>query len=177
MAKMHLPKVRFRADMRYKLVLPFDLGDYNYRRILRYVRENPNCLLEIGPVLPESTKQRGYFEGGLVSLFVYYNGGDYKDRDVLADARHDLKMEFWSELRPNYVTGKVEKKVRSTKGREALNAVTERVLEYMIENYSPPAEALDPETYKHWRDVALMDGAPDNYLDYLQTVGVLAKRT
>lgn len=172
---MNLSPLTFRANLKHKLVLPFDLGEFNYKRVIQYVRENPNALFQLAPVLPESRKQRRYFEGCLVALFVFYNGGDYHDSKVLADAREDLKNEFWSELRMNYITGKLEKKAKSTKGSKALNAVTEKVLEYLIENYAPPVESFDPVKYKYWRDVVLMNGGPENYLDYLLSVGIITR--
>lgn len=168
-------KMTFRGNLSSKTVLPFELGDFNYKRIIQYVRENPRCLFEISCVLPESKKQRGYFEGCLVALFVFYNGGDYKDKTTLEDARHDLKLEFWSELRKNYLTGKLEKKVKSTKGSFSLNQITERVLEYLVEQYAPPMQAYDPAEYKKWRDVALTNGAPENYLDYLRELNIIKR--
>lgn len=174
MAKLDtLPKLQFRANLATKTVLPFELGDLNYDRVIQYVRENPNCIFSLEPVLPESRKQRRYFEGALVSMFVFYNGGDYHDPKVLADAREDLKREFWSELRTNWITGTVEKRAKSTKGSKALNAITELVYAYLVENYAVPEQALNPATYKNWRDVELTKGAPVNYIDYLLALKII----
>jgi hypothetical protein len=62
---------------------------------------------------------------------------------------------------------------KSTKGRAVLKAFVERVIDWLTENYNPPAEALDPEKYKSWRDTIYPDGGPDNYMDYLVAIGIL----
>lgn len=171
----YLPKIQFRANTKHLIGLPFDLGEFNYQRVLKYVAENPDCLFSLEPILPESRKQRRYFEGALVSLFVFYNGGDYHDRRVLEDAREDLKREFWAELRMNWVTNTLERKPKSTKGRVALQTVVERVYSYLVEHYAVPEQALDPATYKKWRDIELIKGAPYNYLDYLLQLKIITR--
>ncbi len=65
--------------------------------------------------------------------------------------------------------------MKSTKGRAALNEITERVLAYLQENYGVPERAFDPAEYKKWRDIELMNGAPENYIDYLLQIGVLKR--
>ena len=42
-----------------------------------------------------------------------------------------------------------------------------------MENYQPPAQALDPERFKEWRDTIFPALGPDNYTDYLVSVGIL----
>ncbi len=173
--RITLPKLQFRAILTPESKIHFDFGDFNRRKLVQYIRENPNSLFSLEPILPESRKQRRYFEGALVSMFVFYNGGDYHDPRVLADAREDLKREFWSELRTNWITGTVEKRAKSTKGSKALNAITELVYEYLVENYAVPERALNPKTYKDWRDIELTNGAPVNYLDYLLLLKIIKR--
>jgi hypothetical protein len=62
---------------------------------------------------------------------------------------------------------------KSTKGRAVLNPFVERVLDWMQENYAPPAEALDPERFKTWRDTIFPFGGPDNFIDYNIETGIL----
>ena len=71
------------------------------------------------------------------------------------------------------VGGKAHLVPKSTKGREALNAFLERVVAWLMENYEPPQEALNPENYKEWRDTIFPDGGPDNYIDYMVDMGWL----
>jgi hypothetical protein len=49
----------------------------------------------------------------------------------------------------------------------------ERVLDWLIENYAPPQEAIDLEKYKHWRDTIFLYGGPPNYIDYPIEIGIL----
>lgn len=163
------------ANLSHKQAYPFDVGDYNYRKIIQYVRENPDCRLHLSCVFPESDKQRRFFEGSLIPLIAFYNGQDYHKSSVLKDIRNDVKMEFWSEMKPNLLTGKLEKKTKSTKGSKALNAITEKVSDFLVEQYGAPYEAMDVKEYKKWRDIELMNGAPDNFIDYLLEIGILRK--
>jgi hypothetical protein len=49
----------------------------------------------------------------------------------------------------------------------------EGVLDWLIENYAPPQEAIDPEKNKHWRDTIFLYGGPPNYIDYLIEIDIL----
>jgi hypothetical protein len=49
----------------------------------------------------------------------------------------------------------------------------ERVMTWLVENYQPPIEAIDPKKYKHWRDAIFPYKDPDNYIDYLIEIGIL----
>ena len=62
---------------------------------------------------------------------------------------------------------------KSTKGREALNAFLERVIGWLIDNYAPPAEALDAEKLKVWRDTIFPTSVEDYYIDCLKSIGTL----
>jgi hypothetical protein len=46
-------------------------------------------------------------------------------------------------------------------------------MDWLVENYQPPAQALDVEEFKNWRDTIFPSGGPDNYIDYLREIGVL----
>lgn len=60
--------------------------------------------------------------------------------------REWLKAEFNGEL--VVIDDKMHRIGKSTKGREALNAFLERVIGWLIDNYAPPAEALDAKSSK-----------------------------
>ena len=49
------------------------------------------------------------------------------------------------------------------------------VVEWLVENYAPTAEALDPERYKVWRYTVFPDGGPETYIEYLREVRLLAQ--
>jgi hypothetical protein len=81
------------------------------------------------------------------------------------------KEEFNGEM--VVICGKAYLIAKSTKGREALQAFLERVTVWLVENYSPSAEALNPESFKEWRDTIFPNCGPDNYIDYLRECGIL----
>jgi hypothetical protein len=73
------------------------------------------------------------------------------------------------------IAGKAHRVGKSTKGRDALQPFLERVMEWLIENYQPPVEALDTENFKHWQDVVFPYGGPDHYIDYLVSLNLLKR--
>ncbi len=139
----------------------------------QYLHDNGPVRLTITVDLPESGKLRRYYEGAVVALVAYYQEGmDHHSSDDRRKVREWLKGEFNGEMVT--VNGKVHTVAKSTKGRAVLAPFVERVIDWIEENYAPPAEALDPEKYKHWRDtVYSFEGGPDNYIDYLVSIKLL----
>lgn len=151
-----------------------DFGERNGAIFRKMLRDNPGMLLKITQVLPESDKQRRFLEGAVIPLATFHQEGlDYRNPDDCRKVREWLKEEFNSEL--VVVGGRAHRIAKSTKGREALQPFLERVVTWLIENYAPPSEALDPDAYKHWRDTVFPTGGPDTYIDYLLTCGILQK--
>src|ERR1700693_3496009 len=103
-----------------------NFGDRGAALFRQYRKDNPGALLKITPVLPESSKQRGYLEGCIIALITHLQEGmDHRNADDCRNVRQWLKSEF----NGTYLTlgGTVHKIGKSTKGREALNAFLERV--------------------------------------------------
>ncbi len=156
---------RFRADG------GLEFGEYIKAKLKHFIKDNPNMPFELKPLFPESPSQRGYFEGAICPLIAFYQEGmdhrNSKDRDTV---REWLKIEFNGEM--VNLGGKVHRIAQSTKNR--LNqGFLERVTDYVIENYAPPDEALDPKKYKHWKAAIYPNGGPDNYIDYLVALKIL----
>ena len=156
---------RFRADG------GMEFGDYTKSHLKKFIKDNPNMPFELKPLFPESIKQRSYFEGALCPLIAFFHEGmdhrSSRDREVI---REWLKIEFNGELVS--LCGKVHRIAQSTKNK--LNqGFLERVVDYIMENYAPPVEALDPDKYKNWRDTIYPYGGPDNYIDYLVELKLL----
>ncbi|MFN3658160.1 MAG: hypothetical protein ACK4UO_12965 [Pseudolabrys sp.] len=150
------------------------MGERNRAIFVDLLRKNPGILIKITTVLPESQKQRAYLEGAVIPLVTFYQEGlDHQSSDDCTKVREWLKLEFNGQLLE--LNGKSRIVARSTKGREALNAFLERVVEWLQENYAPPAEALDPEAYKRWRDTEMMTGETTDYIDHLVETGVLKR--
>jgi hypothetical protein len=156
-----------------------EFGDRNRVYFKQYLKANPGAVLRITPVFPESNKQRAFLEGAVIPLVTFYQQGmDYRKCDDNRKVREWLKQEFNGEL--VWIKTKVGKteahKIgRSTKGRDVLQPFLERVVLWLIENYDPPAVALDPNEYKRWRDTIFPTGECDHYLEYLNAMGVLTR--
>jgi hypothetical protein len=149
-------------------------NDNNRERVRQWCLKNEGARVELRPILPESGKQRRYFEGAIVPLVCFFQEEiDHHDGEDLRKVREWLKLEFNGEIID--IGGKANKVARSTKGR-ALNAFVERVIDWVVEQYAPPLEALEPEKWKRWRDeVYSLPGSPDTYIDYLVEIGLLKK--
>jgi len=146
-------------------------GDYTRIHLKKFIRENPNMPFELKPLFPESIKQRGYFEGALCPLLAFYQEGmDHRNSKHVHLVREWLKIEYNGEMVE--IAGKVHRVSQSTKNKLNLGFL-ERVTDYIIENYAPPMEAMDPKKYKHWRDAIYPYGGPDNYIDYLVSLKIL----
>lgn len=146
-------------------------GQYTRMHLKKFIKENPNLPFELRPLLPESSKQRGFFEGAIVPLITFYQEGmDYKNSQHLVAVREWLKIEFNGEM--IQIGGKVHKVAKSTKN--ALNqGFLERVMDWLVENYAPPVEVIDPKHYKHWKDAIFPYKGADNYIDYLRSLNLI----
>lgn len=148
-----------------------DFSETTRAKLKRYIKAYPNMPFEINPLLPESNKQRRFFEGAVVPLVVFYQEGmDYRNPDDCKNVREWLKIEF----NGGFITirGKMHKVARSTKNQ--LNqGFLERVIEWLQENYATPLDALDPKQYQHWKDAVYPNGGPETWIDYLVEVGKL----
>lgn len=156
---------RFRSDG------GLEFGDYTKMHLKNFIKENPNMPFELKPLLPESIKQRRFFEGAICPLIAFYQEGmDHRNWKDCERVRNWLKIEFNGELVE--LGGKVHKVAQSTKNK--LNqGFLERVEGYIEDNYAPPKEALDPKKYKYWREVIYPHGGVDNYIDYLVELKIL----
>jgi hypothetical protein len=154
-----------------------DFGERNAAIFKKFRAENVGMVLKIIPVLPESNKQRAYPEGAIIPLVTFYQEGmDHRSSEDCRKVREWLKLEFNSEvvsIDAGESGSQVHRIAKSTKGREALNAFLERVMDWLHDNCSPPAEAIDPQSFITWRDTVMPYGGPDNYIDYLVETGVL----
>lgn len=151
-----------------------DFAENTRIKFKNYIRKHPNTPFEVVPLLPESQKQRRFYEGAVVPLVTFYQDGmDYRNADDLLNVRNWLAIEFNGGFVS--IQGKAHRVARSTKNQ--LNqGYLERVLEWLVENYAPPAEALDPKKYKHWKDAIYPYGGPETYIDYLVELNILRKK-
>src|SRR5258708_5210060 len=96
-----------------------ELGQRNRAIFYEYLKAHPGMVLKITPVLPESGKQRRFFEGAVVPLVTYYQEGmDHRSHEDCARVREWLKMEFNADY--VNIEGQVHRIAKSTRGRDAL---------------------------------------------------------
>ncbi len=150
-----------------------NFGTYIRISLKKFIKENPNMPFELKPLLPESIKQRGFFEACLCPLVAFYQEGmDHRNLKDIQSVREWLKVEFNGTI--IMIGGKSNKVGQSTK-RKLNQGFLEKVIGYLEENYTPPVEALSPSFYKDWRDRVFAFGGPDNIIDYLISLNLLTK--
>jgi hypothetical protein len=138
----------------------------------QYLKDNGPVEIKICAVLPESNKMCRWYEGGLIPLICFYQEGmDHNSSADRLKVREWLKVEFNGEVIE--LNGKTQLIARSTKGRAVFNPFVERVQDWFVQNYDPPAEAMDPAKWKHWHDTVFPYGGPRTYIDYLIEIGLL----
>jgi len=153
--------------------LGFVFSDWTKAKLKEYIKANPGAPFVLKPILPESSSMRGFFEGAICPLVAFYQEGmDHKNSEDIRTVREWLKIEFNGTVVE--IKGKLHTVAQSTKYK--LNqGFLERVLDYIIENYAPPIEALDTNGYKDWKARIYPYGGPDNYIDYLVEINILKK--
>jgi hypothetical protein len=150
-----------------------NFGSSTKRWLKEFIKENPNMPFELRPIFPESTRQRGWFEGALVPLVTFYQEGmdhrNSKDRDKV---REWLKIEFNGEL---VTIGDTVHRVAQSTSQKLNLGFLERITDWLMTNYAPSNEALDPKAYKRWHDKVFPYGGPETYIDYLLELNLLKK--
>jgi len=149
------------------------MSDYNADRFRKDLKNNPGARYKIERLTPESKEQRGFYHGGVLSLWAFLNDLDHKDSNIIEELHHYAKKEFNGMI--IILEGKKKKVGKSTKG--ILNTgYIEKVIEYLEENYAiDRATMLNPEEYKRWRDEIAPYSKIDNYIDFLVEQGILKK--
>jgi hypothetical protein len=152
----------------------FDFGSTDARNKFNdFSKKNKGELVTIELYLPESKDQRGFFEGAVVPLITFYQEGkDHRNTDDCVEVREWLKIEF--NANTAVVNGKAHKVAGSTKGK--LNrGFLEDVINWM-DDQGYKIKFLNPDMYKDWRDRIFPNskqGDPDNFIDYLVSIGKL----
>jgi hypothetical protein len=151
-----------------------EIGDYNRRLLNDFLKQKKNQgrKIAIQDRVPESRKQRAFYEGAVIPMWAFLNGYDFKDGDVLGFLREEAKREFNGEIVIR--DGKKVKRGKSTVGLLGENdqqssGFLERVIGYLEENYGIDRnKVLNPEHYKDFKDRIYMEGKYDTYIDYLK---------
>ena len=145
----------------------------NHARFADFLQKNPGIRLKIEAMTPESRKQRGFFEGGVIPFITFFQENlDYNDPGDIHRVRDWIMLEFNASFLT--IGGKAVKVPKSSKG-ELSRGLLERILDWCGEQ-GYPVGLLNPEDYKHWHDrIRPNKGGPRTYLDYLVACGKLKK--
>lgn len=149
-------------------------GEYYRRKLKECAKHNPGMPFELKCLLPESSKQRGFFEGAVIPLWVYLDGNDYKSSKVIEHYRDYSKREFNADIL--VISKKPIKVAGSTKGK--LNqGFLERVIGNLEDNYGIDSSVvLNPATYKYYKDeIYPLDTAMkyDTFIDYMRDIKLI----
>lgn len=169
MSKIFWAQAEIGPDGKGKLSLG---SEHNRARLSDFLKGSPGMRLKIEPVLPESRKQRKYFEGAIVPFVTFFQENlDHNDTDDLQKVRDWLKIEFNGAFIA--LGGKAVKVPKSTKG-ELNRGFLERILDWCGEQ-GYPVEYLNPQEYKDWHAKIRPYEGPPTYIDYLVSVGKLRR--
>lgn len=145
----------------------FDFGKAR-ERILNHCKFHVGERFVLSDLLPEeSRKQRNFFEGAVIPMWVYLDGKDYKDSATCKDYHEVAKLEF--NPKTVIVRGKARVIGGSTKGKLQREEIVDKVIDMLEEQYGiDRVLVLNPADYKHWRDtLRSFKDVPFNYIEYL----------
>lgn len=146
--------------------------DYNRLRLMHDLKTNDGAKYRIERVTVESRLQRRFYEGGVIKLWVYLDGNDYKNSRVCKHYHDQANREFNGDIIVR--NGKSELIGLSSKGKLERDGLCEKVIEFLEEQYSiDRTKVLDPAKYKYWRDALYSTGEFDTYIDYLKSINAL----
>lgn len=152
----------------------FSFGsEYNRGRFIDWSRKNKGQRAGISLLSPESWDQRKFFEGAVCPLVAFFQEGmNHRNWEDVKTVREMLKIEF------NGVYVKIADRSTkiggSTKG-ELNQGFLDRVIDWMEEQYGiNRAEVLNPKEYENWRDTIFPYGGPDDFIDYMVSIGKLS---
>jgi len=150
------------------------MSSYVKNSLLQSQKENEGGNYQINLISAESKKQRGFFEGAIIPLWVFLDGHDHRDSKINKHYREKAKEEFNGDIIIR--NGKEELIGLSTKG--ILPEFTEKIISYLEENYGiKREEVLNSKHCKNWRDTIYSLGKSETYIDYLVEIGRLKKQT
>lgn len=137
-----------------------------------WAKQNRGRKIILTPIIPESKKMRGFFEGGIISLLTYYQENlDHNNPDHREMVREWVLGEFNAGM--VNIAGKARRVPLTSKGK--LYEIIEKVIEWM-EEQGYNTNLLNPEDYKYWRDAVYSIGGPASYIDYLITIKKLPQK-
>ncbi len=139
----------------------------------QYVKDNPGRMrITLQTMKVESRKQRGFYHGGVLSLWAYLDGKDYKNADIIARYHEVAKLEFNPTI--EIVNGE-PKKIGGTTTDGHLQKHIEDCIDYLVDNYGiDPGIVLNTKLYKKFRDTVIgYTDKYDTFIDYMHDLKLL----
>lgn len=149
-----------------------EISEDNRKLLKQAVRDNGAPLrAEISIITPESRKLRGYLHGGLIPVWIYSNGGDWRDSKLNEHYFDVAKYEFSPEAVK--IDGKVHLVGKSSKGSKALKRLAEALYDHLIEDYAINPKVLDPAHYRQFSDEIYGFSDYEDYISYCIAIKLL----
>jgi hypothetical protein len=150
-----------------------DFGD-NRDKILHHAKFHKGERFIVEDLIPESRKQRRFYEGAVLPMWAFLDGNDHKDSNTVEQYHKYSNEEFNPEFK--LIDGKSRNVGASSKGKlSGENGIINKVIDHLEEHYGiNREEVLLPAQYKNWKDTIYPYGGPDNYIDYLVSIGKLS---
>lgn len=147
-------------------------SEYNRARFADFLKKNDGIRLKIEAEMPESSKQRGFFEGAVLPMIAFYQEDlDHRNWKDIKKVHEWVKTEFTPEI---VVINNVARKIAGTT-KNRLKELIEFVLDWMNDQ-GYQIELLNPNDYKKWKDEIYPYADIDNYIDYLVDIKKLKVR-
>ena len=145
-----------------------------YEKTVRSFKEGSMVDIDIRRKKKESKAQRGYYFGGVLSIWAYLNDMDWKDKGTIDDLHEIAKQQWNGKL---IVEGGKTHKIGQTTRQGAIGGVIEGVIQHLEDEYGiKRQECLDPAQYEYWNDAIRSTGEYDWYISYLAAIGKLPKK-
>lgn len=143
------------------------------KRMIKDVLENKGAKYKLERIVPESIRQRGFYEGAVISLWIFLDGNDWKNSKVHQHYHHEANKEFNGDIIVR--NGQTEKIGLSSRGKlGGEDGMIEKVIMFLEEQYAiNRGEVLDHEDYKKWRDTVFPYGGAETYIEHLLSLGKL----
>lgn len=145
--------------------------DFMRERFKIFLKNHEGARIEFVPIVPESKNQRKFYHGAVIPLWVYLDGKDHRNSDILEQQHEIAKLEFNSTL---VVSNGKTYRIGQTSKQKLATGFIETIIGYLQEQYGiDPMKVLNPIEYKKWKNEIYPFGGADNFVDYMVEIGLL----
>lgn len=147
-------------------------SDFARQAFKKHLANNEGSVFDIVKRTPEESRsQRSFYHGAVLKLWIFLDGKDYKNNDLVARYHEIAKLEFNGDFEVS--NGKTYRIGKST--RQALNnGFLERVIDNLVTQYGiDQSVVLNPKLYKKWKTEIWPYGGPETFIDYMLSIRIL----